>query len=51
MTAQYIKEGWRPHGPGKCRCPNCGAIVSTNALARSKHRCPEKPTSKPLEPK
>lgn len=37
---QYIKQGWRPHGPSRCRCPRCGASVSTNALARSRHECP-----------
>lgn len=42
---QYVKEGWRPHGPGLCRCPNCGAVISTNALARARHACP--PTQEP----
>jgi hypothetical protein len=41
---EYIKDGWRPHGPGRCRCPKCGAAVSTNALARARHVC------KPLDP-
>lgn len=38
---QYIKEGWRPAGPGLCKCPNCRAIVSTNALGRARHTCAE----------
>jgi hypothetical protein len=42
---QYLKEGWRPHGPGKCRCPHCGEVTSTNALARARHVC--KPRVKP----
>lgn len=43
MTSpQYIKEGWRPAGPGRCKCPNCGASVSTNALARARHTCRSK---------
>lgn len=42
MTAQYIKEGWRPHGPGLCRCPDCGTLVTTNALGRAQHKCPTK---------
>ncbi len=29
-TAQYIKEGWRPNGPGRC-------------IARARHKCPETP--------
>jgi hypothetical protein len=40
---QFLKEGWRPHGPGKCVCPNCGSICSTNAMARARHVCPPKP--------
>lgn len=45
---QYLKEGWGPRGPGKCRCPDCGASVSTNALARATHkRLACKPVSKP----
>ena len=40
---QFIKEGWKPHGPGKCRCPRCGGIASTNAMARARHVCPPKP--------
>jgi hypothetical protein len=44
---QYLKEGWRQHGPGQCRCPKCGAVISTNALARAKHVCkPAKETKK-----
>lgn len=41
-TPTYMKEGWAPRGPGRCRCPRCGATVSTNALARRAHerRCP-----------
>lgn len=35
---EYIREGWRPAGPGGCRCPKCGATVSTNALGRASHR-------------
>lgn len=35
---EYILEGWRPAGPGGCRCPKCGATVSTNALARASHQ-------------
>jgi len=42
-TPQFIKEGWKQHGPGKCRCPNCGSICSTNAMARARHVCPPKP--------
>jgi hypothetical protein len=41
MTAQYLKDGWRPNGPGRCICPHCRATVSTNALARARHKCPE----------
>lgn len=39
---QYIRQGWRPAGPGGCRCPHCGASVTTNALGRESHRraCP-----------
>jgi hypothetical protein len=40
----YLQQGWRPHGPGKCRCYICGGISSTNALARAKHIC--KPPAK-----
>lgn len=36
---QYLKEGWSPRGPGRCKCPHCGATVSTNALARARHKC------------
>lgn len=36
---QYILEGFRPHGPGMCRC-RCGKVMSTNAFVRSKHECP-----------
>lgn len=42
-TQQYIKEGWRPNGPGRCICPGCRSTVSTNALARARHKCPETP--------
>ena len=35
---EYIREGWRPNGPGNCRCPKCGATVTTNALGRASHR-------------
>lgn len=35
---EYIREGWSPHGPGGCRCPRCGASVTTNALGRARHR-------------
>jgi hypothetical protein len=38
--AQYLQEGWITHGPGRCKCPRCLTVCSTNALARSKHRCP-----------
>ena len=51
MIAQYLKEGWRPHGPGRCRCADCGAICSTNALARASHVCPTPthyPNGKPI---
>lgn len=43
-TPQYIKDGWRRHGPGRCRCPVCGTVTSTNALARARHKCPETDT-------
>lgn len=33
----YISEGWRPNGPGNCRCPDCSATVTTNALGRAAH--------------
>lgn len=41
---EWIKQGFRPHGPYQCRCPHCGKVISTNALARSNHKClpPEK---------
>lgn len=48
-TPQYIKEGWRPAGPGLCRCPHCRAIVTTNALGRARHVCPEPAPEKPAE--
>lgn len=35
---EYQREGWRPAGPGGCRCPKCGATVTTNALGRASHR-------------
>ena len=34
----YQQEGWRPAGPGGCRCPKCGQTVTTNALGRDSHR-------------
>ncbi len=34
---EYVREGWRRNGPGLCRCPTCGAIVTTNALGRASH--------------
>jgi hypothetical protein len=40
---QFLKEGWKPHGPGKCKCPRCGAITSTNAMARARHFCAPRP--------
>lgn len=39
----WRREGWAPSGPGFCRCPKCGARVSTNALARARHTCKPKP--------
>ncbi len=36
---EWIKQGFRPHGPYQCRCPNCGKVISTNALARRNHQC------------
>jgi len=36
----WLREGWRPAGPGHCKCPKCGAVVSTNAFARTRHVCP-----------
>ena len=45
---KWLRDGWRPAGPGFCRCPKCGDKVSTNALARAKHRCKTpKPENKP----
>lgn len=35
---EYLREGWRTAGPGGCRCPHCGATVTTNALGRASHR-------------
>lgn len=49
-TPVYIREGWRPAGPGHCRCPKCGAIVTTNALGRSMHRCPPQPPQPKAKP-
>lgn len=37
---QYLRDGWSPRGPGRCKCPGCGTICSTNALARARHKCP-----------
>jgi hypothetical protein len=34
---EYQREGWRPAGPRHCRCPHCGATVTTNALGRASH--------------
>lgn len=34
---EWRREGWRPAGPGACRCPDCGTTVPTNALARASH--------------
>jgi len=38
---QYLQQGWRPNGPGRCICPHCRTTVSTNAMARARHRCPD----------
>ena len=35
----WWRAGFLPAGPGRCRCRKCGATISTNAFARSKHRC------------
>lgn len=39
---EYLRDGFRPAGPGGCRCPHCGATVTTNALGRASHlrACP-----------
>ena len=41
----WMRDGWKPNGPGLCNCPHCGALVSTNALARHSHvqACPGLP--------
>jgi hypothetical protein len=36
---EWIKQGFKPHGPYQCRCPRCGKVISTNALARRNHQC------------
>jgi hypothetical protein len=36
---EWIKQGYRPHGPYACRCPRCSKVISTNALARRNHQC------------
>ena len=38
MMPQWMKEGYRSIGPGQCVCPTCGKVVSTNALARARHK-------------
>lgn len=35
----YVAAGFRPNGPGRCQCARCGAVVSTNAYARTQHSC------------
>lgn len=42
-SPQYLKEGWAPAGMGRCKCPHCRAVVSTNALARARHKCATTP--------
>ena len=32
---------WRRNGLGKANCVRCGALVSTNAFALTKHVCKE----------
>jgi hypothetical protein len=38
LLPEWRREGWRPAGPGQCRCPDCGTAVSTNAFARATHK-------------
>lgn len=47
---EWMKRGFRPHGPYQCRCPRCGTIVSTNALAWRNHetRCVQQQEEKEL---
>ena len=34
---------FRPNGPGIVNCVKCSARLSSNAFAKSSHRCPGKP--------
>lgn len=33
----WLAEGFSPAGPGRCRCPKCSRVVTTNALGRHSH--------------
>lgn len=37
MSRAYLFAGYDPAGPRRIRCRLCGAVISSNALARSGH--------------